>query len=293
MIVGKRRILRRSAVTMLAMAISCFAAFHSSAAQGRGGGKGGGGGSGSSPWIEQFSDALIESRGWGIEQTGSPGSQFGVPGFGLASKSFDRSNVLFLAEGIVRLRLNITSDLRSSGAMLFTNQTYGYGTYEWCARMSSTSSTPTGAGTPLSGGVSAGFNYTRDSQTEIDFEFAHATDSSGNPGPWLYMVNWRNLVSTYTTRHNSESPGPYHTGFKVYKFVWTRNYIDYYVNGALLRTHVTNIPRASAHVMINHWGTNNANFGGLAQAGERFFYVDWFRFTPPDSDAVAVPCGPN
>jgi hypothetical protein len=34
--------------------------------------------------------------------------------------------------------------------------------------------------------------------------------------------------------------------------------------------------------MINHWGTDNTFWGGLATFGvDRFFYVDWVRFTPP------------
>jgi len=33
--------------------------------------------------------------------------------------------------------------------------------------------------------------------------------------------------------------------------------------------------------MINHWGTNNPLWGGTATIGvERYFYVDWVRFTP-------------
>jgi beta-glucanase (GH16 family) len=280
------------------LTVSLFSAFNTAAAQGRGNGRGGGGGGGGEAgWTEQFNDSLegILARGWRVEHTGSPDSQFGVPGVGLASRTFDRANVAVLAsEGALRLKLSIASDasgLHSSGGLVYTQEKYSYGAYEWCARMSSTSATPTGTGIPASGGVSAGFTYANDSQTEIDFEFAHATDSGGRFGPWLYMVNWRNLTPTHTTLWNGDPPGPYHSAFKVYKFVWTRNYIDYYVDGTLLRTHVQNIPRSSAHVMTNHWGTNSSAFGGPATVGERYFYVDWFRYAPPGDAPAALPCG--
>ena len=69
----------RSVVTVgLILAAFLFGALGTAAAQGRG--NGGGGGDTSAPtgtptgWIEQFSDSVagLESRGWGIEQTGSP-----------------------------------------------------------------------------------------------------------------------------------------------------------------------------------------------------------------------------
>jgi len=212
---------------------------------------------------------------------------------GVASKIFDQTNVeIFPAEGVLRLRLSITPDLHSSGGLVYTAAKYGYGTYEWCARMSSTSATPAGPGDPLSGGVSAGFIYVNNSQTEVDFEFAHATDSLGRLDAWLYMANWRNLVSTSSSDRNADPPVPYHTGYQIFKFVWTRNYIHYYVNGSLLRIHRQNIPRVSAHVMANHWGTNSDGFGGPAAPGVRYFYVDWVRYTPPGGSAAAIPCGP-
>jgi beta-glucanase (GH16 family) len=279
----------------LFLIVSLLSALNSAAAQGRGNGKGGGGDTG---WVEQFNDSIdgIIARGWRIEHTATPESQFGVPGVGLASKTFDSANVTVLpAEGVLRLKLSIAADsaggLHSSGGLVYTAGKYGYGTYEWCARMSSTATTPGGSGVPVPGGVSANFTYVNDSETEIDFEFAHASDSSGRFGPWLYMVNWRNLTPTHTALWNLDPPGPYHTGFMTYRFVWTRNYIDYYVNGNLLRTHVQNIPRSSAHIMANHWGTNSSSFGGPASVGDRYFYLDWFRYTPPRDTPTALHCG--
>lgn len=247
-------------------------------------------GSASAQWIEQFSDSLegIKSRGWRIEQTGSPDSRFGVPGTGVAG-SFDRDNVT-IKNGILSLKLNLTfpsssGPWTSNGALVYTKEKYRYGTYEWCMRMSSTASSPTVPGTPVFGSVSAGFVYVNNSQTEIDFEQAAAKDSSGSLYWWLYMANWANLRLTYTqlkVTEIPENPNPPYAEFKTYKFDWKKEYVEFLVNGTKVAFHTQNVPRTAAYVLMNHWGTNSPDgFGGPAVAGERYFYVDWVRYTPP------------
>lgn len=284
----------RSVATVgLIWAAFLFGALGTAVAQGRGNGGGGDtSASTSTPtgWIEQFSDSIagIESRGWGIEQTGSPDSLFGVPGTGLASKSYDSANVA-ITNGILSLRLDISQTLNSSGALVYTKQKYGFGTYEWCMRMSSTATAPTGSGVPVSGSISAGFSYVNNSQTEIDFEQARVKDSAGALNWWLYMANWANRRLWHSAvLANSLPPNPTYAEFKAYKFVWTKNYIDFYVNGSLLATHTTYVPTASAYVLMNHWGTNNPDgFGGPVEPGTRYFYVDWVRYTPPGGSPVS------
>ena len=298
---GLRRNFFRSWFTFALFLTSFWlGALRPAAAQGRGSGGGGGGaGGGQTGWIERF-DSIpgMLANGWGIEQTGSPDSLFGVPGTGLASKSFDAKNVAIGADGILRLKLSISNALQSSGALVYTQQIYGYGTYEWCARMSSTATSadptsPAYAGLPLSGGISAGFVYVNNSQTEIDFEQAR----SGSLDWFLYMANWANLRPKSSAVKATAMPGnvPTYSEFKVYKFDWKKDYIEFFVDGTSLAFHTTNVPRTAAHVMVNHWGTNNpTGFGGPAQAGERYFYVDWVRYTPLLAIPVGgiVPCGP-
>jgi hypothetical protein len=67
------------------------------------------------------------------------------------------------------LRLNLTQSPSVGGEVQFRDL-LGYGTYEWVARMGSTSPTPDGAGGPVSGGVSGLFSYVNNSETELDFE---------------------------------------------------------------------------------------------------------------------------
>ena len=168
----------------------------------------------------------------------------------------------------------------SKGGLIYTKDTYGYGTYEWGMRMSSTSPTPTGPGVPVSGSVSAGFNYVNNSQTEIDFEFA------GHLPGWLTMSNWHNRKTqrdpTDSDLTDSQAAVPdISTNFKTYKFVWEKGRITFYIDGVFQTSHLTDVPSAPAHFMINHWGTNNPWWGGTATVGiTRYFYVDWVRYTP-------------
>ena len=292
---GLRRNFFRSWFTFALLLTSFWlGALRPAAAQGRGkGGGGGDNGGGQTGWIERF-DSIpgMLANGWGIEQTGSADSLFGVPGTGLASKSFDANNVQ-IQDGILRLRLSISETLNSSGALVYTKLTYAFGMYEWCARMSSTASSPTTSGDLASGGISAGFVYVNNSQTEIDFEQAR----SGSLDWWLYMANWANRRLTSSAVKATAMPGnvPTYSEFKVYRFDWKKDYIEFLVDGTSLAFHTANIPRTAAHVMVNHWGTNNpTGFGGPAQAGERYFYVDWVRYTPLLSIPVGgiVSCGP-
>ena len=168
----------------------------------------------------------------------------------------------------------------SRGGLIYTKNTYGYGTYEWRVRMSSTATSPTGAGSPVSGSVSAGFNYINNSQTEIDFEF-----SAHQPG-WLWMVNWYNTkpaTGPYDSQHtySMASVPDLTSAFHTYKFVWQSGKITYSINDLFQTSHVTDVPTAPAYFMINHWGTNNPWWGGAATVGTtRYFYIDWARYTP-------------
>ena len=199
----------------------------------------------------------------------------------------------------------------SWGALIFTQEKYGYGTYEWKMRMSSTAlpTDPYGPGSPKSGSVSAGFiYYVNNSETEIDFEYSghvllpQDTDPSNDAR--VYMGNWYNQdtstdpASTESTFSTVTVDGA-NTGFHEYKFIWEEGKITFFIydeSGTTLiyqTEHTTNVPSAPAHFMINHWGTNNPNgFGGGANiVDDRYFYVDWVKFTPQEG-APPPPPGP-
>ena len=123
---------------------------------------------------------VLDENRWTIEDKDRLGQpKFGTPGniAGQHRGYYVRGNVeLPQGTGTLRLRLFQEEDavegVISSGALIFTKEKYGYGTYTWSMRMSSTADVPYGDGSPKSGSVSAGFIYEINSVTEIDFEFS-------------------------------------------------------------------------------------------------------------------------
>jgi endo-1,3-1,4-beta-glycanase ExoK len=245
-------------------------------------GKGNGGAKPGGAWEEQF-NVPLSGKKWTISDWFAPGYRPGE------HQGYYESGNVLVAGGYLVMRLwqepgsvdGNPDGVISHGAHIATKQKYGYGTYEWRMRMSSTATSPAGAGDPVSGSVSAGFSYVNNSETEIDFEFGgHAPDT-------LSMGNWHNTdpatgpfddQATFTSAPLSDISDAFHT----YKFVWEPGRISFYVDNALQAVHTTNVPSAPSYFMINHWGTDNPFWGGLATLGvDRYFYVDWVRFTPP------------
>jgi endo-1,3-1,4-beta-glycanase ExoK len=161
----------------------------------------------------------------------------------------------------------------SVGSEVRCKQLMGFGTYEFVVRASSTANLPDSIGHPVSGSITGMFNFINDSQTEIDFEV-----EGNSRHNLIQFTNW----NTRTKQQSSVSqlnPAP-HTKFYRYKFVWSAEKIDFYVDDILINTHTQNIPTTPAFVMFNHWGTNNPNWGGPGTTGIRYMWVKSFSFTP-------------
>ena len=239
-------------------------------------------------WRDDFNAPQVDTNRWVIASGLAPGH---IVNFHIGY--YEPSHVQILTDGTNSyLQMLLTqengpvdssaSGVISRGALIYTKNTYGYGTYEWRMRMSSTATTPNEpSGTSVSGSVSAGFNYVNNSETEIDFEFSALAPDT------LYMVNWKNpnpLTDPTSANETFSTLFPFTvtSEFHTYKFVWQRKQIFFYVDDVLQAAHTTNVPRAPANFMINHWGTDSGNWGGTATVGvSRYFYVDWVRYTPP------------
>lgn len=149
-------------------------------------------------------------------------------------------------------------------------RSFGYGTYVWLIRASTTSPTPYGAGTEVTGQISSGFTFIDNSETEVDFEI------EGDHPAVMQMTNW---ISP-TLKQNSSTPIPHPAKFNRYKFVWSPGKIMFYIDGVLVSTHTQNVPSAPAYIMINHWGTNSTGWGGLATPNvDRYMFVKSVSFT--------------
>ncbi|MBI1941159.1 MAG: glycoside hydrolase family 16 protein [Acidobacteria bacterium] len=235
----------------------------------------------SKAWVEDFSSSQLNTRFWVIASGRAPGY---IPNYHIGY--YEPANVSILNGYLSMLLTQENGPVDSGygtishGALIYTKKKYGYGTYEWTMRMSSTATSPDGPGDSTSGSVSAGFNYVNNSETEIDFEF------SGLDPETLYMVNWNNPDPTrdpteedrqYSFLYPFDVSGSFHT----YRFVWEPGSISFYVDGALKAVHTEDVPSAPAYFMINHWGTDSPYWGGYATVGiSRYFYIDRVSYTP-------------
>ena len=252
-------------------------------------------------WEDDFEKPYLDKSRWTIEDWRSPAWQFPAPGYLPSSHLgvYEEQQVrLVPGAGRQYLRLALTQEkgpvdenpdgVISRGALVYSKEKFGYGTYEWRMRMSSSGKDPEDplAGAAVSGSVSAGFIYVNNSETEIDVEFAgHTVDT---PFPELvYATSWNNqtpasgptgLDMTFAVL---PVPGLY-TTFHTYAFEWKPDSVTFSIDGVAQIVHRSNIPSAPAHFMINHWGADRPDgFGGKASIGvARYLFVDWVRFTP-------------
>ena len=274
-----------------------------SQAQANGKGSGGGSTTTSAAWEDQFNRTTIANptRGkqthprWAISNRQAPGYKSGnhLGMFDPTHASIqDGRLVLMLTQETGTVDSNANGVL-SYGAEIYTQDTYGYGTYQWRVRMSSTATTALGNGVPKSGGVSAAFNYVNNSETEIDFEFSgHVLAGASPPNQptlndeTLYMVNWNNVTPAdgpYDSEHFETSAvvSGVTSGFHTYKFIWKPGEIYFYIDDVLKAYHTNNVPSAPARFFMNHWGTNSAWGGAASLDGvPRYFYIDWVKYTP-------------
>jgi beta-glucanase (GH16 family) len=214
---------------------------------------------------DTFATGSLDLTKWAID-TGNIGSQT------LGTASTGSAANVDLSQGVLGLKLTQATAANSVGAEVRSLNSFSYGTYEFTARASSVSATKLGAGSAVTGGVTGLFNFVNNSQTEIDFEVE--SQSTGT----LEMTNWAGTANKTAT---TQAEAGMDTAFHTYKFVWMPDHIDYYFDGALISTHSTNIPNTPAPILLNHWGTNSASFGGVASVGTtRWMYVSSVKFTP-------------
>jgi hypothetical protein len=216
-------------------------------------------------FFDNFSSGSLDTSKWIPSNWGAPGGGKFVPSY------------LDFSSGMLRIKVTQTSSgggVASVGGELQSKTAFGFGTYEWVMRASSTSSTPTGSGVAVSGQISSGFIFVNNSQTEID-----SPEIEGqNPGT-LWWTSWTSVNTKQYTK--TQAPFAPEQGFHSYKCLWTSTSIKFYVDGVLLTTHTGVVPQTPAFAMINHWGTNSTGWGGLATTNiTRYMFVRSFSFIP-------------
>ncbi|MGH7203338.1 MAG: carbohydrate binding domain-containing protein [Candidatus Levyibacteriota bacterium] len=239
---------------------------------------------GGSSWREDFNSSSLNTNFWSISNWSGLGS---ITNLHQGIFQPDRVSV---SNGYLSLKLTQengkvgtnANGVISRGGEISSLNTYGYGTYEWRARMSSTALSPDDTtGHAVSGQISGLFNYVNNSQSELDFEV------EGQYPNQLELTTWNNTTSSQAPGSNSNTYSPANVSnmanqFKTYKYVWSPGEVKYYVDDVLVADHTTHVPSAPASFLINHWGTDSTDFGGLATVGaDRYLLVDWARYTAP------------
>jgi beta-glucanase (GH16 family) len=163
-------------------------------------------------------------------------------------------------------RKRIGGGFISEGAEVTFARELGYGTYTWVARATFPA---------VSGSVMGLFNYRTGSETEIDIEV-----EGGERRNLLQFTTWKgeNLPNEHRVYAPPILPSD---EFYALAYRWLPDRCEFYVNGSHADTHIEVVPSRTACPMMNHWGTHNANWGGLATPDvERWVWVKSFRFTP-------------
>lgn len=224
-------------------------------------------------FVEDFSSGKLDPAKWVVSTWTSPMSTATHKGTFLAKNVSIVDGVLCLALTQSKMSYGIAS----KGAEIATVEKFGYGTYEYSVKASSTAATPGALGEPVSGSITGCFNYLPASATEIDIEV------EGNErNRTTQLTTWIN--ETKPNEHTNVAPAGNvlpHQAFFDYKVIWAPGKIEFYRNNVLIGTHTKVVPTDAAPFMFNHWGTNGPDWGGLATPDvTRYMWVKNFTYTP-------------
>ena len=227
---------------------------------------------------EDFSEGLDPKR-WMI-------SAWVAPHNGPKNKAEFRRDHVTVVNGLLQLKLTQTKTeggVASVGGEITSQRKFGYGTYEFEMKGSSTEEDPKGTnGKSVSGSITGAFLYLPDSRTEIDIEYegvpsrAHITQTS------TWIDDKKPYEQFKVPIGNIHSYWP-HQRFHKYKWVWLPDKVQFFRDGELISTHTKVVPKEPAPFMFNHWGTNSRDWGGLATTDVvRYVYIKSFSFTSLD-----------
>lgn len=210
---------------------------------------------------DTFAAGTLDANVWMVTVGPSPNTA------GEANGSFV-ANAVSLSQGCLQLVLTQNS-VCSLGGQVSTANTFGYGLYEFDLRAGSTSATPTGVGSSVSGGVTGAFNFVNNSNTEIDIEVQGQSPNELDLTTWQTVANSQSSLSYLNRLSDAE---------RTFAFLWLSDSVSFFVDGLKLHTHSIVVPTQPAPIILNHWGTNSAGFGGIKTASTRYAYCTGVRF---------------
>jgi beta-glucanase (GH16 family) len=226
---------------------------------------------------DNFSAGKLDTSKWEVATYKSPDSKPGLNSGIYVPENLDFSRGMLCIK--VTQQKGGADNILSYGGAIISKKRFGFGTYEFVMRMSSTSATPDGLGTAKSGAISSGFVFYNNSESEIDLEFL------GNENA-IWITNWQNTnpkndPSDKMKQTDKISNQVLAADFHKYSLVWTPTSVKVYIDGTLVASHTERIPQSPAYIILQHRGTNSNEWGGMAMVGvTRFMYVKSVNFTP-------------
>jgi beta-glucanase (GH16 family) len=226
---------------------------------------------------DDFRAGRLDTSKWTVATYTSPDSKPGLNSGTYIPENLDFSHGMLCIK-VTQQKGGPDNILSYGGAIIFKER-FGFGTYEFLMRMSSTSATPDGVGAATSGAISSGFVFYNNSESEIDLEFL------GNENA-IWITNWQNanpknaptgdVKQTKKVANHSLA-----TEFHKYMLVWAPASVKVYIDGTLVASHNEHIPQSPAYIILQHRGTNSNEWGGTAAVGvTRYMYVKSVTFTP-------------
>ncbi len=228
------------------------------------------------PFCDQFDTGELDASRWIVATYQSPDSKPGFNAGTYAAKSLDFSS------GMLRISVDqehADHGMRSQGGAIISRGRFGYGTYEFVMRMTSTSPTPEGTGEGKSGAVSSAFLYRENSETEIDLEFVGDQNA-------MWVTTWHNTdllrpPAPSTKKSKKLVNRNLATGFHPYLLIWEPGSIRVLIDGELATRLTKDVPFEPARIILQHRGTNSGAWGGEAIVGKtRYAYFQAVKFTP-------------
>jgi hypothetical protein len=225
---------------------------------------------------DTFAHGSLDRSKWNIAVYPSPDSKPGI------NRGVYTQDTLDFSQGLLRITVSQSmqgGEAQSIGGGIISKDLFGYGTYTFVMRQTSTAEQADRYGVPKSGAVSSGFLYKTNSESEIDLEFLGDQNALWvslwmNPTPSI-APNGAMKVSDKVT---ADALG---TKFCTYTLVWTKTDVTVLIDGIQVARQTEHIPHAPAHIILQHRGTNSSKWGGLASPGiTRYFYVKSVTFTP-------------
>src|SRR5580658_6868382 len=116
---------------------------------------------------DEFKGGTLDTTKWILATYKSPDSSPGVNNGIYVSSAID------FTQGMLRITVQQHSGpngIESLGGAILSRELYGFGTYDFEMRMSSSSPTSGGDGASSTGAISSGFLYYNKSESEIDLE---------------------------------------------------------------------------------------------------------------------------